>query len=254
MQNGVRVDSLGTVQQRDDERYDAVVGPHPTTDHERASIAKEARLDDVECRYGRRIGVGAKYTTDSFQDSFRVVLQIPEGHREIRHQQRCAQQLGVDAILHPQSAMDRGHRERAQLAGRREGIGYRPPHSAFDIATYGMRKTERDVGIVAIDDHGREHAVQRLPLGRIAGECGESRKNLGPVLRNVAAVQPQALPADLNGCVRIHGLECALRAVRIGAQLPVKIVVNGQYESRRHADPVAGYRGGRQAGVPRFDR
>ena len=91
-----------------------------------------------------------------------------------------------------------------------------------------MRKAERNVGVVAIHDHRREYAVQRVPDCKIGGERGERREDPGAVLRDVQAVQPQALLADSDRGVRIHVFEGALRQVRVLAQSAVELVVDGE--------------------------
>src|SRR5271168_5137661 len=99
-----------------------------------------------------------------------------------------------------------------------------------------MHEAEGDVRVITIDDHRHEQAIQRVPRGRVRGERGKCRMYSRPMLGNIAAVQSEALLTDPDGCVRIHGLEGALRAVRVLAQLTVEIVVNAQYQSSRLAD------------------
>jgi hypothetical protein len=50
------------------------------------------------------------------------------------------------------------------------------------------------------------------------------------VFLDVATVQTEALLADLDGRVRIHGLEGALGAIRVLAQLAVEMIEDGQYQ------------------------
>ena len=145
--------------------------------------------------------------------------------------------------------MHRGHRVRAQLARRRERVGDRPPQSTADVAPYRMREAEGDVGLVAIHDHRREQTIQRVPYRDVGGQSRECREDPRPVLGDVAAVQPQALPADSDRGVRIHLLEGALRKVRILAQLAVELVVDGEDQLRGRVDACGGVRAQCQAGV-----
>ena len=69
------------------------------------------------------------------------------------------------------------------------------------------------------------------------------------MLRYVSAVQPQPLLADPDRVVRVHLFEGALRAVRVFAQLAVKVVVNGEYQPSGGAYAGSGVRAGREARV-----
>ena len=152
-------------------------------------------------------------------------------------------QLGVDAAVHPEPPVHRGHRVRAQLAGRRERVGDRPPQSMADVAPYRMREAEGDVGVVAIHDHRHEQAVQCVPYRRVGGQRGECREDPRPVLRDVAAVQPQALLADPDRGMRIHGSR--RRAAR-GAGTRT---AGGRNRRRRRGSAARPRRCGRRASV-----
>src|SRR5579863_6430908 len=100
-------------------------------------------------------------------------------------------------------------------------------------AAYRVRKAEGNVGVVAIDDHRHEQAVQPVPDGRVGGQRRKQRGNSRSVFRDVSAVEPESLLTDADRGMWIHGLECTLSPVRVFAQLAVKIVVHGQYQPGR---------------------
>ena len=62
----------------------------------------------------------------------------------------------------------------------------------------------------------------------VVGERGKGRDNPGTVLRDVAAVETQALVADFNGRMGVHCLKRQLRPVRVLAQLRVEIIEDRQ--------------------------
>ena len=93
-----------------------------------------------------------------------------------------------------------------------------------------MREAEGDVGIVAVHDHRHEQSIQRIPGGRVRTECGKGRQYSRSVLGDVEAIQLEAFLADADRGVGVHGLESALGAVGVLAQLSIEIIVDGQYE------------------------
>src|ERR1700733_12342140 len=236
MKHGIGVDPIGAVQQGNDERHHAVVGQDPASDDEGAAVAEKAGIDDVERERWRRVGRAVQQGLDPFENSLRVAFQILERNGELGDAQRAAQQLRVDATSDLQPVLRRCQRVGAQLAGLREGVRDRSPEPVPDVASYRVREAEGDVGVVAIDDHGHEEMVQRVPDAGFRGERGKHREDLRPVLCDVAAVQPQAFLADSDRRVRIHGFEGTLRPMRVLAQLTVEIIVDGQYQPSRRAD------------------
>jgi hypothetical protein len=112
----------------------------------------------------------------------------------------------------------------------------RLPQAVVDISAQRVHKAECDVGLVAVHDHRDEQAVQGVPDPRIVGERREGLQDSGAVLRDVTAVQTQALAADPDGGVRVHRFERQLRPVRVLAQLGVEIIEDGQDEARRGRD------------------
>src|SRR6202795_3114103 len=103
----------------------------------------------------------------------------------------------------------------------------------IDISAERIGKNERDIGLVALGNHRYEHAVELFPAALVIGQLREGFQDPWTVLRNVLAVQSQTLTADAKRSVRIHGLESALRAIRIFTQLPVELIKDRQYQVRR---------------------
>jgi hypothetical protein len=68
---------------------------------------------------------------------------------------------------------------------------------------------------MSVHDHRHEQAIERLPNDRVDAECGKRGEYSRPMFRDVAAVQLEALLADPDGGMRIHGFEGALCAVRV---------------------------------------
>ena len=63
----------------------------------------------------------------------------------------------------------------------------------IDIPSQRVGEAERDIGFVAIDDHCDKQPVERVPDGFVVGERRKGCHDTGAVLRDVAAVQAQAL-------------------------------------------------------------
>ena len=133
--------------------------------------------------------------------------------------------------------MNRGHRERAPLAGRRERVGDRPPYPLADIAAQGMGEAEGGIRLVTVDDHGREQPLDGVPKGGIVRERRERGANPRPVLGDVAAVQLQAFLADADRGMRVHQLEGAFRPIGVFAQQAVEVVEDREDQMGGRFDP-----------------
>src|ERR1700743_3955594 len=101
-----------------------------------------------------------------------------------------------------------------------------------DIASDGMRESECDVCLVAIDDHRDEQAVQGIPQRRLYRQGRKCEANARAMLGYVAGIEAQALRADVNRRAGVHALERLLCAVRVCAEFGVKLIDDLQNQQR----------------------
>ncbi len=116
-----------------------------------------------------------------------------------------------------------------------------------------MREAERGIRFIAVDDHRDKEPVQRVPHVEAVGERGERRQNPRTVFRDVAAVESKPFGADPVRRLRIHGLEGALGAVRIFAELAVELVEHAKNDFRRDGDAQFMVGAGQELGICLLD-